>query len=110
MTLCRLISSTHPQARYLDLLDPIQVGAAGMTPEDIFAEFGDRLSFHGAIDEVALLPKATADEVYAETRRIIGILGRRGGYVVSATHAVQGDTPPENILAIVRAAQNAAGN
>jgi uroporphyrinogen decarboxylase len=43
----------------LDILDPIQVGAAGMTPEELFPRFGSRLSFHGAIDEVNLLPHAT---------------------------------------------------
>ncbi|MBN2557670.1 MAG: hypothetical protein JXB33_02820 [Clostridia bacterium] len=87
----------------LDILDPIQVGAAGMTPEELFPAFGDRLSFHGAIDEVELLPNASPDEVYAETQRIMGILGGNNGYIVSPTHQVQGDTSPENILAICAA-------
>lgn len=90
----------------LDILDPIQVGAAGMTPEELFPRFGDRISFHGAIDEVELLPHATPDEVYAETRRVIKILGANHGYIVSPTHQVQGDTSPENILAILRAAND----
>lgn len=87
----------------LDILDPIQVGAAGMTPEELFPAFGDRLSFHGAIDEVELLPHATVDEVYDETMRVMGILGENYGYIVSPTHQVQGDTDPENILAIYKA-------
>lgn len=88
----------------LDILDPIQVGAAGMTPEELFPRFGDRISFHGAIDEVELLPHASPDEVYRETRRIMEILGQNHGYIVSPTHQVQGDTTPENIMAIYRAA------
>ncbi len=90
----------------LDILDPIQVGAAGMTPEELFPRFGDRLSFHGAIDEVELLPNADSDEVYEETKRIMGILGANNGYIVSPTHQVQGDTDPDNILAIYKAVRD----
>jgi uroporphyrinogen decarboxylase len=90
----------------VDILDPIQVTAVGMNPESIFASFGGRLSFNGAIDEVRLLPHASAKEVYDETTRIIDILGRNGGYIVSPSHQVQGDTPPENIVAVFDAARN----
>ena len=90
----------------LDILDPIQVTAAGMSPEELFPAFGDRICFHGAIDEVNLLPHATASEVYRETMRIIDILGRNGGYIVTPSHAVQGDTPPENIVAIFDAVKD----
>jgi uroporphyrinogen decarboxylase len=90
----------------LDILDPIQVGAAGMTPEALFLQFGDRLSFHGAIDEVELLPKATPAQVYDETLRVIDILGQNGGYIVSPSHQVQGDTSVENVLAIYEAARS----
>lgn len=90
----------------LDLLDPIQVGAAGMTPEELFPRFGDRLSFHGAIDEVELLPRATPREVYEATLRTIAVLGRNHGYIVSPTHQVQGDTPPENVVAVFQAAHD----
>jgi len=84
----------------LDVLDPIQVTAAGMKPEELYPQFGDRLTFHGAIDEVELLPHATAAEVYAETQRIMKILGGRNGFIVAQSHQVQGDTPPENVAAI----------
>jgi len=90
----------------LDLLDPIQVGATGMTPEEIYPLFGDRLSFHGAIDEVELLPVATPRQVYDATLRTIDVLGRNNGYIVSPTHQVQGDTPPENIVAMFQAARD----
>ena len=84
----------------LDILDPIQVGAAGMKPEELFPAFGDHLTFHGAIDEQELLPHGTPAQVYAETTRIIDILGRNGGFIVSPNHQVQGDTPPSNIVAM----------
>jgi uroporphyrinogen decarboxylase len=90
----------------LDILEPIQVTAKGMKPEELFPVFGDRLSFHGAIDEVELLPHATAEEVYDETTRIIDILGGNGGYIIAPSHQVQGDTSPENVVAIFKAAQD----
>lgn len=88
----------------LDILEPIQVGAAGMKPEEIGPAFADRISFNGAIDTVELLPHATPAQVYAETTRIIDILGRRGGLIVSPSHQVQGDTPVENVIAVFEAA------
>ncbi len=90
----------------LDLLDPIQVTAGGMQPESLFTHFGDRIGFHGAIDEVELLPHASPEEVYDETMRIISILGGNGGFVVSPSHAVQGDTSVENVIAIYDAVKN----
>lgn len=90
----------------LDILDPIQVTAKDMQPEKLFPAYGDRISFHGAIDEVELLPHATAEEVYAETTRIISVLGQNHGYFVSPSHQVQGDTSVENILAIFKAAKD----
>jgi len=84
----------------LDILEPIQVTAAGMKPEELGPRFADRLSFHGAIDEVNLLPHATASQVFDETTRILDVLGRRNGLIVAPSHQVQGDTPPENVVAI----------
>ncbi len=89
----------------LDILDPVQVSADGMEAASLYARFGDRLAFHGAIDEVHVLPRLSADAVATETVRMIDLLGARGGYIVSATHAVQGDTSPENVVAMINAAR-----
>ena len=90
----------------LDILDPIQVSAAGMKPEELAPKFGSRICFHGAIDEQDLLPHASACQVYKETKRIIDVLGKNYGFIVSPAHAVQGDTPPENIVAVFDAARD----
>jgi uroporphyrinogen decarboxylase len=49
----------------------------------------------------------TPDEVFAVTRKTMGILGRDGGYIASPTHDVPGDVPPENIDAMIRAFREA---
>ena len=90
----------------LQFLDPIQITAEGMQPEPLAKQFGDRLSFHGAVDEVELLPHATPSEVYEETIRLIDVLGRHNGFIVSPSHQVQGDTTPENIEAIFKAVKD----
>ncbi|HCU37800.1 MAG TPA: hypothetical protein DGT21_20890 [Armatimonadetes bacterium] len=88
----------------IDIINPVQVTAQGMDAAELKAEFGDRLSFWGGIDTQHILPNGTPEEVAAETRRIIGILGEGGGYVVNTVHNIQADVPPENILALFQAA------
>jgi uroporphyrinogen decarboxylase len=90
----------------IDILNPVQVTAEGMDASELKAEFGDRLSFWGGIDTQHILPNGTPDEVAAETRRIIDILGRDGGYVVNTVHNIQADVPAENILAMYEAARD----
>lgn len=84
----------------LDVLDPIQPCAEGMDALSLQGRFGGRITFHGGIDEQRLLPYGTADEVRRETIRVMETLGEDGGYVVAPAHAIQPDTPPENIVAL----------
>ena len=87
----------------VDVLEAVQTDAAGMEPERLKAAYGDRLAFHGGIPVQSLLPNADAATVYAECRRLVEVLGARGGYIAAPTHAVQVGTPPENVLAMLRA-------
>jgi uroporphyrinogen decarboxylase len=84
----------------IDALNPVQVTAKNMEPERLKAEFGDRLSFWGGINTQRILPFGTPEEVAAETRRMIGILGKGGGYVLNSVHNIQAEVPPENVIAM----------
>lgn len=88
----------------LDVLDPIQPLAEGMEPALIKRDFGDRLTLHGGIDEQELLPHGTGRQVFEHTRQLATALGQGGGYILAPAHAIQADTPTENILAMYRAA------
>lgn len=88
----------------IDVLDPIQPVGPEMQPETLKAEFGDRLSFHGGIDMQELLPHGTPAEVEAGVRRYCEVLGKDGGYILGPAHLFQPDVPPENIMAMYRAA------
>ncbi len=63
-------------------------------------EYGRDLTFWGGISTQRLLPFATPDEVRRVTRQTMALMGRGGGYIAAPTHAVPGDVPPENILAM----------
>jgi len=89
----------------LDILDPIQPRAKDMDAESLSAAYGTRLSFHGGIDEQHLLPFGSVDDVRREVTRLADVLGRDGGYIVAPAHAIQSDTPAENMLAIYQTAQ-----
>ncbi|MFC1461555.1 uroporphyrinogen decarboxylase family protein [Verrucomicrobiota bacterium] len=84
----------------LDILDPIQPKAEGMDPVSLKKRFGDRLVFHGAIDEQQLLPYGTVEDVRTEVARLMKELGGDGAFIVCPSHAIQPDTSPENIMAL----------
>ena len=84
----------------LDILDPIQPKAAGMDAEGLKERFGDRLAFHGGVDEQELLPNGTPEQVRNEVLRLMDVLGRDGAYIVCPAHAIQPDTSPQNMMAI----------
>ena len=84
----------------LDVLDPIQVSAKNMDTAAIKAQIGDQLSFHGGIDTQHVLPFGTTEEVRQEVRRRIRDLAPGGGYILAPVHNVQGDVPPENLIAM----------
>ncbi|MCL5070821.1 MAG: uroporphyrinogen decarboxylase, partial [Actinobacteria bacterium] len=86
----------------LDILDPIQ-NVKGMEIERLKSEFGDKLTFHGAVDTQYLLRCGTPPEVKSEVKRLIKILGVNGGFIISPVHNVQSDVPIENLIALSEA-------
>jgi len=84
----------------VDILNPVQVRAAGMNPVELKRDFGDRLCFHGGVDVQQTLPRGTPAAVRAETAERIRVLGDGGGYILAPTHNFQWDVPVDNILAM----------
>ena len=71
-----------------------------MEPERLKRDYGEQLTFHGAVDTQELLPRGTPEEVRVATRELIRTLGSTGGYILAATHTLQEDVPRENVLAL----------
>jgi uroporphyrinogen decarboxylase len=84
----------------IDILDPVQTGAAGMEPEGLKRDFGEQLIFHGGIDTQKVLPNGREDEVKSHVREMIDILGRSGGYICCSSNNIQTDTPVKNVTAM----------
>ncbi|MAG36392.1 MAG: hypothetical protein CL878_09130 [Dehalococcoidia bacterium] len=84
----------------VDILNPVQVTAAGMEPARLKQEFGRHLSFWGGVDTQRVLPYGSPAEVRREVAQRITELGEGGGYVVNSVHNVQPDVPPANLVAM----------
>jgi uroporphyrinogen decarboxylase len=92
----------------VEILNPIQPRAKGMDRGEIKKAFGNRLTFHGSIDQQKILIFGSKEDVARETRECIGILGKGGGYIISPSHALESDIPVENVSALYETAQEFA--
>lgn len=88
----------------VNVLNPIQTSAKGMDPVRLKQAYGKDLCFHGGIDIQQTLVTGTPDEVRAEVRSRIDTLGP-DGYILSPSHVLQPDTPPENLAAMYEEAK-----
>jgi len=84
----------------IDVLNPIQPGVTGMEASSLKHDFGERLSFHGGVDIVGVLPNGTPADVRGAARKLVTDLAGNGGYIMASSHHIQSDTPLENILAL----------
>ncbi len=78
---------------------------------DVFSllpRYRGRLAFHGGLSTQRTLPHGTTADVRAAVRRLIA-LGREGGYILAPAHAVEGDVPLENMLALIEEAADQEG-
>ena len=87
----------------LDVFNPVQPNVPGHEPHELKARFGSELSFWGAIDQQQLLSKGTPEEIEADVQAMIEALGPGGGYMVAPAHILQGDTPLQNVEAMIEA-------
>ncbi len=88
----------------VEVLNPLQPHAAKMDPNALKASFGHKLVFHGGLDQQQTIPFGTPEEAAADVRRVIKALAPGGGYIFAPCHNLQPDVPPQNIVAIYRAA------
>jgi uroporphyrinogen decarboxylase len=85
----------------LDILNPVQINAAGMDPVFLKKEFGRDLTFWGGgVDTQKVLPYGTPQEVRGQVKRNIEIFSKDGGFVFAAVHNIQSNVPLENVIAM----------
>jgi uroporphyrinogen decarboxylase len=89
----------------IDVLNPVQIGAARMDPAELKREYGGRLAFWGGgVDTQRVLPRAGPAEIREHVRRNVEAFKAGGGYVFNTVHNIQADVPPEKIVALFDAA------
>ncbi len=80
-----------------EVFNPVQPGVPGHGPRELKDGFGDRFVFWGAIDQQDLLPRGSDDELEADIREKITVLGRDRGYMISPAHIIQADVSPARV-------------
>ena len=82
----------------LDCFNPFQPEV--MDVADLLPRYRGRLAFHGGLSTQRTLPYGSADDVRRDVSRLLD-LGAAGGYVFAPAHAVEGDVPVENLVAMI---------
>ncbi len=85
-------------ARGVDVLDPVQVRAVGMVPEELKREFGEKIAFHGSMDTQETLPFGTPEDVRREVIHRFRTLAPGGGFILSPSQHLLTEIPLENIV------------
>ncbi|MGL6174750.1 MAG: uroporphyrinogen decarboxylase family protein [Cellulosilyticaceae bacterium] len=88
----------------INAVDTLQPEATNMKPKYLKDTFGNQLSFHGCISTAGPLAYGTTDEVRNNIRETLEIMMPGGGYHLAPTHAIQDNTPVENLIAMYQAA------
>ena len=93
-----------------DVINPVQTSAAGMDPEELAEQFGDRVTFWGGgVDTQHTLPFGTPEEIKAQVRERMQIFGTGGGFVFNPIHNVQAGVSVENLMALYEAVNEYRG-
>jgi uroporphyrinogen decarboxylase len=81
-------------------MDVLLWRCTGMDREGLKRDFGDKIVFHGAMDNQRTLPFGSVAEVQQEVLDNLNTLGEGGGWILAPFHNLQPTTPLENILAM----------
>jgi len=107
----------HSCGQISSILDDLfEIGLNGLDPFQpevmdvgrVMEQYRGRLAFHGGMGIQKVLPFGTPQDVRSETRRLIA-MGMNGGYIFAPSHAVPGDVPPENLVAMMEVLKGQSG-
>lgn len=85
-------------------VDTLQPEATNMSPEYLKEHFGGRLNFRGCISTAGPLAYGTAEETEEVCKKTLETLMPTKGYHFAPTHAIQDNTPVENLITMYQAA------
>jgi len=83
----------------VDIINPVQPEC--MDPVEIKRLYGNRIVIDGAIGTQTVMPFGTPQDVRSTVRSMKEKLGYDGAYIISPTHRLEPEVPPENIVAFL---------
>jgi len=87
-----------------DIINPVQINAAGMDPNFLKKTYGDKICFWGGgVDTQRVLSLGTPQEVKNQVHQLCEIFGAGGGFVFNTVHNLQANVPSENAFALIDA-------
>jgi hypothetical protein len=87
-----------------DIINPVQINAAGMDPVKLKKNYGDSLVFWGGgVDTQGAFAFGTPAQVKEQVKTQCGILNKNGGFVFNTVHNIQANVPFENVVAMLDA-------
>jgi uroporphyrinogen decarboxylase len=84
----------------IDAVDTLQPEAKDMSPAFLKKTFGKRLAFHGCISTAGPVTFGATSDVVRSCRETLDIMMPGGGYCFAPTHALQDNSPTENVVAM----------
>lgn len=87
-------------------VDTLQPEATNMSPRYLKNTFGNKLSYRGCISTAGALAYGTTDDVIDEVKSTLNIMMDGYGYHFAPTHAIQDNSPVENVIAMYQVAHN----
>ena len=86
----------------VDVINPVQTSAEGMSSESLKERFGDRIVFWGGAYDAQLFgANMSYDEVYDAVRRELEVFKKGGGYIFSGTHNLPAEMPEHHVKAFM---------
>jgi len=93
-----------------DILNPVQVTAAGMDAAHLKKTYGGRIVFWGGgVDTQTTFAFGTPAQVHEQVLRRMEVLAPGGGFIFNAIHNIQATTPVANIVAMIEAVKEFNG-
>lgn len=88
----------------VDIINPVQLSAAGMDAKMLKEKYGDKLVFWGGgVDTQHMLPFGRPEDIAEEVKYRMSVLSKGGGFVFATIHNIVANVPPENIMAMYNA-------
>lgn len=85
----------------VDILNPVQISAAGMEPRALKRKYGGKIAFWGGgVDTQRVLGFQPEKAVRENVRECVAAFKPGGGYVFAPVHNIMGNISPQDILAV----------